>query len=146
VPVDEGTLEALAEAFAGRDLKETVNDEAFRSAARELLEAVATPDLEIAMVGPGGFTGSCHGVDGVEEAWRDWLEPFASYRIEPEADLRRSGDAVVLFARQIATPKGSGQPMTNDGAMVFFLEGDRVRRVEFHLDRDAALRSAGLGE
>jgi hypothetical protein len=143
VPVDEATIAALAEAFARRDLVDALDGEGVRAALAEL-EGVAAPGLEIAMVGPGGFVGTFHGVEGFERAWRDWLEPFASYRIEPEADFRRSADTLVLFARQIATPKGSEHPVTSDGAVVFLLEEDRIRRIEFHLDRDAALRAAGL--
>jgi hypothetical protein len=84
------------------------------------------------------------GPEGFERGWREWLAAFASYRVEQEPEPRRSGDAVVFFARQIATPRGSDQPVTSDGALVAFFHAGKARRIEFHLDREAALRSAGL--
>lgn len=144
VPVEEATIEAFAELFPEGDLVEALNDEAGLEAFRGALAAVAAPDLEVVMTGPGGFSSRFHGIDGLVEGWRDWLEPFARYRMELDPEVRLGTDAAVLFARQIATPKGSGGSLTDDAAAVAFFRGGKIRRIEFHLDRAMALRSAGI--
>jgi ketosteroid isomerase-like protein len=109
------------------------------------LREVAWPDLEIAMVGPGGFTGVFHGIDGFREAWDDWLRPFDRYAVEIE-ELRVRGKHLVALARHEATPKGTEATVEGTAAAVMTLRDGRLARIEFNLDRDAALRAAGLEE
>jgi hypothetical protein len=144
MPVNEATIEAFAELFPEGDWVDEINDQARFGARLERLGELAHPDLEVEMIGPGGFSGSFRGVGGFEEAWRDWLVPFASYRVEQEPEVRKVGEAVVFFAHQIVTPKGTANPIEGDAATVAFFEHDKLRRLEFHLDRAMALRSAGL--
>ena len=140
----EETFGAFARLFPERDVVEALRDEAARAAFRDELAPIAAPDIEILMVGPGGFSGSFNGVDGFLDAWADWLEPFSSYRMELDPEVRRGADVAVFFARQVAIPKGSASPVTNDAAAVAFFRDGKVARIEFHLDRAAALRSGGL--
>jgi hypothetical protein len=78
---------------------------------------IAAPDLVTTMIAEeGGLRNEFHGHDGYREAWADWLQAFDSYRVE----LEGSAAGVLRFA-----------------------EG-RLQRIEFHLDREAALRAAGL--
>ena len=109
------------------------------------LREVAWPDLEIAMVGPGGFTGVFHGIDGFREAWDDWLRPFDRYAVEIE-ELRVLGKHLVALARHEATPKGTEATVEGTAAAVMTFRDGRLARIEFNLDRDAALRAAGLEE
>src|SRR3954452_10416656 len=77
MPVDVETLLAIESLFPEGDMIEAIaQPDAFGSRLGRLRE-LATDDLEIAMVGPGGFTGSFGGIEGFESAWRDWLAPFA---------------------------------------------------------------------
>ena len=142
--VDEATVDALVSLLPESDWVDAMRDPAYLSRSREVLAEIAAPDFELAMVGPGGFTGTFSGVGAMDDAWQDWLEPFESYRVEREEEFRRSGDAFVFFGRQVVTPKGSPSPMTNDGATVAFFEDGKLKRVEFHLERASALRAAGL--
>jgi len=144
VPIDEKTIDAVAALFPEGDWIEALDDDESEAERLATLRRISTPDLEVAMIGPGGFTGTFHGVDGFEAAWRDWLQPFASYRVEQDPEVRLAPDAVVFFGRQVVTPKGGAAPLSNDGASVVFLRDGKVTRIEFHLDRAAALRSAGL--
>jgi ketosteroid isomerase-like protein len=114
---------------------------------RELLQAAleeATwPDVQIAMVAPGGWGMEREGLDGYMEGWDDWLAPFDSFRIEIE-DLLDAGESVVVLVRQFARPKGASAHLENAGAAVFGFRDGRIERIEFHLSREDALRSAGL--
>ena len=145
MPAAEDTFGVFVRLLPEGDLVEALNDEATRAAFRDALIGIAWPDVEILMVGPGGFSASFSGADGFLQAWADWLEPFASYRMDIEPEMRSGTDTAVFFARQVATPKGSASPVTNDAAAVAFFRDGKVRRIEFHLDRAAALRAAGLG-
>jgi len=136
----EGLLEVgrddAVEAFADRE----------RLAERfDRLRAVAWPDFEIVMVAPRGW-GSDNvrvGVEGYEASWQDWLEPFASFRLEFE-DVVEKGNHVVVLVHQFGVPKGGGNEVQSAGAGVFEFREGRIARMEFHLDRDAAFRAAGI--
>ncbi len=140
---------AVIETFAGLflfagDMVEELEDPDRTAERIELMRAIAAPELEVRMVGPG-LTGTFHGVESFEAAWRDWLEPFASYRIEPDEEVRMTDEAAVFFGRQVAIPKGGAGRMEGDAATVAFFNDDgRLSRLEFHLDRASALRAAGL--
>jgi ketosteroid isomerase-like protein len=124
---------------------EAMADEEGIRAGIDSLRELAWPDLEIAMVGPGGFTGRFHGVDGFFEAWEDWLRPFDRYTVEIE-ELREHGEQVVVLVRHTATPKGTEATVEGTAAAVMTLRDGRLARIEFNLDREAALRGAGLEE
>jgi len=83
------------------------------------------------------------GVDGVADGWRDWGAAFESVRAEADTAYE-SDDAVVLFVKQIAVTRHGGVEMTQPSAMLWLFEGGLVARLEFHLDREAALRAGGL--
>jgi ketosteroid isomerase-like protein len=117
-----------------------------RMAIEAALREVADPDVECVMVGPDPrFAIEARGIEGFLESWRDWLSPFEHWRLELD-DVIESGDRVVTLIRQFGTPKGSTAEVENAGAAVWFIRDGRLARVEFHLDREVALRSAGLAE
>jgi ketosteroid isomerase-like protein len=115
-----------------------------RLALERALSGVAWPDFEMAMVAPGGWVGTERaGIEGYVAGWDDWLEPFESFRME-FAEILEGEDVVVVFVRQFGTPRGGGPEVESPGAGVLFFRDGRICRMEFHLDRDEALRSAGL--
>jgi len=110
------------------------------------IESIASPDLESVMVGPDvSFRAEYRGVSGLIEGWSDWLSPYESFRMEVE-DLIESRDVLVTCVRQFGTPMGGGPELEAESAAVWWLRDNRLVRVEFHLDRDAAMRAAGLAE
>jgi ketosteroid isomerase-like protein len=110
------------------------------------LREVAHPDVECVMVGPDpAFSSEARGIEGFVERWTDWLSPFERWRIELE-DVVESEDRIVTLIRQFGTPTGSTAEVENAGAAVWFIRDERLARVEFHLDRELAMRSAGLAE
>ena len=135
----------LGEVMPTGDWVEAMADEMGVRARLDSLRELAWPDLEIAMVGPGGFTGVFHGIDGFREAWDDWLLPFDRYTVEIE-ELRQRGQHVVALARHEATPKGTEATVEGPAAAVMTFRDGRLARIEFNLDREAALRAAGIEE
>jgi ketosteroid isomerase-like protein len=117
-----------------------------RIAIEAALREVAHPDVECVMVGPNPrFATEARGIEGFVEAWSDWLSPFERWRIELD-DVIESGDRIVTLVHQFGTPKGSKAEVENAGAAVWFIRDGRLARVEFHLDRETAMRSAGLAD
>ena len=99
-------LAQLGEIMPTGNWVEAMADEEGVRARLDSLRELAWPDLEIAMVGPGGFTGLFHGINGFREAWDDWLRPFDRYTVEIE-ELREGGEHLVALGRHQATPKGT---------------------------------------
>lgn len=114
-----------------------------RQQLERALAAVTWADVKIAMVAPGGWAAEREGLDGYVEGWDDWLAPFDSFRLEFE-DFLDAGDNVVVLVRQFARPKGAGAHLENAGAAVFGFRDGKIERIEFHLGREDAMRSAGL--
>src|SRR5204862_7862 len=141
---------------------------------RRTLMALAEPGFEVAMIGPAylGRTVETSGAEGFREVWLDWTSAFESYRIDLERmidagervvslvtmcaktrtgaveieELRVRGKHLVALARHEATPKGTEATVEGTAAAVMTLRDGRLARIEFNLDRDAALRAAGLEE
>ena len=109
-----------------------------------VLAEVAAPDFECVMV-PVAPTAPLRfpGVEGIVEAWRDYGGAIERVRARLE-EVRESDDHIVLLVDQIATTAHQAVEISQPSAMVVGFEGDRVRTLEFHLDRSAALRAAGL--
>lgn len=137
-------MEEIQAVLTEVDVIAALNDERDQSALHTFMR-LAEPEFEVVMVGPQYSSARLErtGFEGFVEAWRDWTGAFASFRIELE-EMVDAGDNVVSLVRQIGIPKGADAEIETPGAAVWMLRDGRLRRVEFHLDRDAALRAAGL--
>jgi ketosteroid isomerase-like protein len=127
------------------DFGAAFQDEESVQAVRSALAPFLDREFEFEMLGPeyaqGGASG--HGVEEYLAAWREWLGPWESYRIEAEEYLD-AGDKVVMLVRQLGTTKMGGAPIENRGAAVFSFSAGKLTRIEFHLDRERAMKAAGL--
>jgi ketosteroid isomerase-like protein len=112
---------------------------------RRMFMELAEPDFEVVMVGPDYVSTQLefNGLDGFRDAWRDWISPFEAYRIEVE-EMIDAGDRVVSLVAMTGTTRTGGAEITAPGAAVWTVVDRWVRRGEFHIDRAAALRAAGL--
>ena len=138
-------LAQLTEIMPMGDWVEAMADEEGVRARLDSLREIAWPDLEIAMIGPGGFAGVFHGIDGFREAWEDWLRAFDHYTVEIE-EVQVRGERLVALARHEATPKGTEATVEGTAAAVMTFRDGRLARIEFNLDPEAALRAAGIEE
>jgi len=143
---NDDIVERLLRAFTDQDLAATMREDPAGSDLAVALREVAEPDLEVELIAGGGLRNSYTGVDGLLAAWVDWTSPFSTYRIELDGESFGDNERLVTFTRQIVTPVGTDATIEQDAASVWFSRDDRVWRIEFHLDRETALRSAGLGE
>ena len=129
------------------DLAGAFRDSGRVAAMAATLEPLVEPDIEVVRIGPE-YTGegiSYRGLDGFLEFWTDWLEPWESFSIETEEFLD-AGDKVVQVARQTGRTGAGSAPVDSQGAAVMTFRDGRMTRIEFHLDRERAMKAAGLGE
>jgi ketosteroid isomerase-like protein len=137
-------VEEIQQVLTADDVVTALSDEGNQTVRRLFME-LAEPDFEVVMLGPEYSSARLDfvGLDGFVAAWRDWTRAFESFRIEVD-EMVDAGDNVVSLVRQIGIPRGAHAEMETPGAAVWMIRDGRLRRVEFHLDRDAALRAAGI--
>jgi ketosteroid isomerase-like protein len=122
--------------------------EAFGGAARrgggerliDVVEPLAGPELRSRLAG-GAMTTDHIGIEGLRAGWEDFLRAFESVRVDFE-EIVEVGDAVVDMVTLVGVPKGTELEVEQPAAAIWEFEDDRLVRVEFHLDRDEALRRA----
>lgn len=134
----ERLIAILAPIFADG---ETVIDEARIEQMVAVTEPLITEDFTVVMGGGEGFVASYEGVSGMREAWRDWLETFERVTLEFEA-VEAVGDNVLVLVRQVGVTRHGGVEMEQPSASVWKFRGQQLGRLEFHLDREMAARSA----
>jgi hypothetical protein len=109
----------------------------------ETLRPWVTEDFTVSFIAPGGLHNDLSGVEGWGDGWRDWIEAFDSYEGWLESSLSEPG-VTVLLTRQSVRAQGGSVELEERSAVVIFWRGEKIRRIELHLDRDTALESAGL--
>jgi ketosteroid isomerase-like protein len=83
------------------------------------------------------------GPDGLVAAWRDWLTPWRSYRLDVE-EIIDAGDNVVTFVHVEAQTERDGVAVQHSPAAIWRFRGGKVVAIHFYLDRAEALEAAGL--
>jgi ketosteroid isomerase-like protein len=138
-------VEQIQDALGTGDVVAALADTETEQAVRQVFSELAEPDFQVVMRGPaylpGAFEGT--GVDGFRERWSEWTSAFESYRIDVERVID-AGDLVVSLVTMAGKTRTGGVEIEAPGAAVWTVVDGRLRRVEFHLDRDEALRAAGI--
>jgi hypothetical protein len=135
-------LAAALETMAAPD--EPVPLEDLLGPLRESLAAFAVPDFECIMQpAPPTPPAVSTGLEGFDSSWSDFAEAFTDFRLKVE-EARQAGDYFIANALQIARTRYGGVEITQPSSLLIQFEGNRVVRIEFHIDRDEALRRAGL--
>lgn len=88
---------------------------------------------------------SYRGHEGIETHIRDIGETWAEFRLLPE-EWRDLGDRVLMLGRVQGRGRGSSVPVDAHVGFVVDFRGGMLSRVRSFLDRDEALRAAGLSE
>ena len=122
----------------------------FRDADRlaaftEALMPVVHPGFENVRPGLLGGGKTYVGVDGMTDAWLDWLAPWATYRIEIEKAIDL-GNRVLVLTLALGRPAGSEYEVPTTGATIWTFRDGKIVRVENYADRAEALEAAGLEE
>jgi ketosteroid isomerase-like protein len=86
------------------------------------------------------------GLEGLQLAWLDWLEPWESYHAGVEELIDVGDGRVVVLTRDHAQPKGAHGEADFLGAPVWTVREGKVARIEFYFNRAQGLAAAGLAE
>ena len=143
MPASAELVERLRVGFSGEGGFDGLDSQAAADALVTAIEPYAAEEFGCRFMGAGEV--GWDGLEGLRAGWRDFLEAFDFLRIVP-GELRETpaGDAVVEFVRLQTRPKGTAATLEQLAAAVWRFRDGRVTDVEFHIDRDAALRSGGL--
>ena len=121
------------------DLPSLLNDD---RAAAQWIDAIAEhfhPSVQGTMrfagMTPVTYEG---GMEGLLEAWRDWLRYWASFRTEVE-DVLDAGDRVVLVFRGYGRRRPDAPEITLRRAAIWTVTGKRVSHVDFNVPHEEAL-------
>jgi ketosteroid isomerase-like protein len=111
-------------------------------AVRELYE----PDYEMDLTDAAPDIGVVRGFDAVEEALRPYWEMFDDFRYEIEEVIHADERQVVIAARDGGRMRGSNSEVWNRFFHVWTFRAGKVIRHSAHLDRNRALKAAGMRE
>jgi ketosteroid isomerase-like protein len=145
-PGDNLARLALAlEPFEGGDLVILFRSESARRAMADALERIAADDLVTLMIGADrGLTGTFHGVSGFIDAWVDYTDTFQHLHNRITEMTAVGGDVVYAETIQAGATATAGVEIDYQAAAVFRFSNGLLEQAEFHLDRAAARRAAGL--
>jgi ketosteroid isomerase-like protein len=128
---------------------DTVHEMVAAFGRRDLAASAAAlhPDIvwDASRVIADDLRGVYHGLDGVAEFWRSWLDAWDTIETG-EYEVLENGDRVLQWIwAQKNTGRGSGFEVIQPayGLLWTFRDGQAVR-MELHTDRAEALAAAGL--
>jgi hypothetical protein len=120
----------------------TIEGEEMIEVVSELLRHNAHTDYVTLMVSESQ-TFDYAGPEGFSEAWKDWISPYQSFRVELDEVIRLE-DKLVFTVRQVVTTRHSSVEVETPSAAVWWIEDGQIRQAAFYLDRRAGLKAAGL--
>lgn len=118
--------------------------EAFQGGNLEKTAQLVDPELQL-LGTVGGLQESqvAHGLSQIDETLAEDLEAWEERRLEAE-DFIDAGDNVVVLLHEYRRGRGSGVELETDTAVVVAVREGRVVRMQGYMDRDEALKAAGL--
>ena len=109
----------------------------------EPLWAVLDPEV-VFVIDPGSFVaGTYSGRDGIRALLRLTAEVFDEFQLELD-ELIDAGDAVLALGRIRVRGVKSGATGTQQGALVFRFNNERIVLYRSYLRREESLEAAGL--
>jgi len=82
-------------------------------------------------------------MDGLIESWRDWLAPWATYRVEVEEAID-CGDQVLMLVYDFGRREPGAPEVKSRNAAIWTIRDGKVARAEFYADRARARKDVGL--
>jgi ketosteroid isomerase-like protein len=124
------------------DVANLFRDESLFVSTAEALADLFHPDVESvpAWRGPGT---TYSGIDGFREMWIDWLEPWATYRVQVD-EMIEVGDGVAVLVRDRARRHGMDVEVELISGSVWTFRDGKIARVEFYANREELRRATGL--
>lgn len=83
------------------------------------------------------------GLEGLAEAWRDWLRAWSSFRFEVD-EVHDGGDQVVVVKVGRGEPRPGAPEKVLRRAAIWTVREGLISRVDFNIPESEALAAAGL--
>ncbi len=124
------------------DVTQLFRDEAWSAATGDAVADLFDPAVESVPAWRGaGPTYS--GIDGFRAMWLDWLEPWASYRVQVD-EMFGVGDSVVVLVRDRARRHGMDVEVELISGSLWTFGDGKIVRVEFYANREDLREAIGL--
>jgi ketosteroid isomerase-like protein len=88
--------------------------------------------------------GRYEGIDGVAEAFATWMEPWAEHQLVTEEVIPLGDDHVLATLHIVARGRHSGVEIDQRFFHLHTVYEGKITRMVEYLDRDEALRAAGV--
>lgn len=114
----------------------------------EVLFLALDPGIEYFPAGdvlPPGMDSISHGHDGYEGVWRQLIDSFEDFRVEPQ-EVVDMGETLIACNRYVGHGSGSGVPIEIPLFQLIKLRNGLAFWQKDFSDRDEALEAAGLTE
>jgi ketosteroid isomerase-like protein len=118
-----------------------VDQEEFLAALPTMVEALCHPEVEWVEAPERVDARTFHGIDGMVESFRRWLEDFDEYKFEG-VHYEDHGNRVLVEARESGRGSGSGATIESTIYCVFTLREGKLLRYEEFYEEAAAQRAA----
>jgi ketosteroid isomerase-like protein len=108
----------------------------------------ADPEIEYE-IADGPAAGRWTGLLGLAEGWRSFLSAWENYTAEAEDYIELDDERILVPLRNTGQGKTSGLDIgqiRSRGANLFHIRGGKVTRLVTYMDREDALKAAGLSE
>ena|SRR5688500_7011438 len=109
----------------------------------------ADADIECEFIGDGPSSGASKGLDGMADAWRDWLSAWREFQVEADEYRELDKDRVLVRCRFAGRGKTSGIEIGQvwaKGASAFQIQNGKVTGLLLYTDYERALDDLGLSE
>ena len=101
------------------------------------------PDIEFVLNPDWPDPGVYRGLEAMQRAWGNYLRTWQDWRGEAQ-EFISAGDRVFVAVRLRARGRGSDAPIDTAGFNVWTMRGGKAVRLALYLDREKALRDAGI--
>jgi uncharacterized protein len=120
--------------------------EAYTRRDNEAALALYDPEIEVELRNEGRVdAGAYHGLEGVQEFFRNWVSAFGDFRAEVEEWID-AGDQVIAMVRFYGRGKHSGVPVDMLEAHLWTVRDGKLWRLQTLGTKAEALEAAGLAE
>ena len=143
--MSEENVELVVGTLRGPDvnLAEIARDDEMFAAMMQEIGSAFRADIQFDNHGfPAGDV-TCVGLDAVRSLFRDWYQPWETYRTEVEQAID-CGERVLLLTRDLGVLWGTAQEVTLNLGCVYTIRDGKIARWEVYLDRSEALKAVGL--
>ena len=110
-------------------------------AIRKMTERFWSPEIELRWATTNPEARVHQGRDGVIHAFREWVEPFSEYYVEP-LDFIEQADRVIVPQRQWGVGSASGTPVEIEVTYVYEVRDHQITKIDEYDTLGEALEAA----